>query len=219
MEVLNVSGTNTSFNSETTALLEETKALLRLAPEGTTLKRHAKAYEDICDEYEAAAAMGTKAMIRAAAQAESVLARNASKNDEVERFRNRVRELERRINETRSKTSSNEAKLEAAVKETEELKEEEARIEKEWEALGGEKEVKKREELAKASTDAPLLKRAVNLYRNITRIKFDFAGGEAEMKGFVVDSKLGQVAQFRFPLVEGGANEFATANRIWSVVG
>ena len=74
-----------------------------------------------------------------------------------------MRDLDKKIFEIKDKKESNEAKLAAALQEIEALKAEEAKIEEEFEQLGGEKAIKKKHEEQKATSDAPLLKRAVNL--------------------------------------------------------
>jgi hypothetical protein len=60
-----------------------------------------------------------------------------------------------------------------------------------------------------------VLRKALSLHQNITRIKWDYSAPESELVGTVVDSAGGRAVNFRFT----GGSDFELANRVWAVIG
>jgi hypothetical protein len=191
-------------------VLEETKALFRGSLDAALLKKQARQIEEIKDMLAECEEFGAKALVKAL-QAMPV----PIQDDELDALHAEISKQKAEIAALHTKQQLALAKREATVGEKDELLKEEQRLEEEWVRLGGEQEARRREEAARISASTPMLRKAIGLHQNITKIKWDYSASESELAGTVVDPQTERAVDFRF----SGGSDFELANRVWAVIG
>ena len=191
-------------------VLEQTAALFRNASDAPKLAKQRQEAALIIRHLDEVVASGEKQVLKA-----MQVSRDSPSEEELEAVRSDIARIGRERENVRGNLKEARERLANASTNTAMAREEEARLEAEYQKLGGEQEAKRREQAAQLAEATPMLRKAIALNQHVTKIKWDLTAPDNELKGIVLDKAGGRAIDFRIT----GSSEFEMANRVWSIIG